>query len=78
MAGDDARDRLASVIAIADPDADVLAAPQALTTLRVVDTDLDGRTASSSLAFWPREVASRVATETATEDCLQRSALLIG
>ena len=76
MAGDHARDRLRAGVAIADPDADVVADPQELAPPRVVDLDLHGAYGHElALLPRPREVGGGGATELAGEDRLERVAL---
>jgi hypothetical protein len=78
MPGDHARDRLAALVASADPDADVVAYPESLATPRVVDLDRD-RSYRDELARLPRprEVTLGVPAETTGEDALERGALLV-
>ena len=77
MPGNHACDGLAAGVAIADPDAYVVAYPQSLTMACVVDLDLD-RSHGDKLACLPRpwEVPLGVAAEPTAEDPLECGALL--
>src|SRR4051812_33592726 len=77
VAGDHAGDGLGAGVAVADPDADVVADAQPLAPARVVDLDLDGphREELARLPR-PREVLLGVAAEAAGVDRLERLALL--
>src|SRR5205807_4357823 len=74
---DQAGDGLAAVVAITDPDADVIANPESLATPSVVEFDLD-RAHGDEFACLPcpRKMALSVPAETAGEDSLECGALL--
>src|SRR3954454_7064112 len=79
VAGDHARNGLATRVPVADADADAVADPQPLAATGVVDVDLD-RPHRDQLARLPhpRKVLLRVAAEPAGEDAFERGALLLG